>query len=218
VARLRVPTNARGLLRGDVRREATYALGSLGVGLLGSVVVTFGLIWSVAFAPIGLGFALFLAVAAFCRRVASWEGRRASALVGASWCPAMPPQAEANWFERLVRSLRSKRTYAELALTALGGPTAIVGVVVVLGSWFLAVRAVLEVVFIFAWPSAFDDAWGGSPLGALLVHTLPGVVAWLVGPIAIRQTNRMRSFAVLVLSTVRDRPQPDQPRSVSGIG
>jgi hypothetical protein len=193
-------------------------LGSLGVGVLGSVVVTFGLIWSIGFAVFGLGFLLFLCVGAFCQRVASWEVRRASALVGTSWAPSVLPRTEANVLERVVRQLRSKRTYADLALTALGGPTAIVGVVVVLGSWFLVVRALLEVVFIFTWPSAFDNAWGGSPLGALLVHTLPGVVAWWVGPSAIRTTNRMRASTVLALSSVRNKPQPGQSQILCTIG
>ena len=216
MAGVRLPTYARGLLRKDVGREATYALGSLGVGLLGSVVVIFGLIWSVASAPLGLGFVLFLVVAGLCQRVAVWEGRRASALVGAPWRPPMPPRTERNWFKRVVRRLRSRRTYAELALAAVGGPTAIVGVVVVLAAWFLSVRAVLEVVFVFAWPSALEDAWGGSPLGALLVHTLPGVVAWFFGPIAIRKTNRVRAAVVLTLSMVRDRPEsPACSRAVS---
>jgi len=207
-----------GWLQRDARHEATYALGSLGVGIFGSVVVTFGLIWSIAFAPVGLGFVLFLFVAAFCQRVASWEARRASALLGTSRVPKMQPRTEMNLFKRVVRQLRSKRTYAELALTALGGPTAIVGVVIVLGSWFLAVRALLEIAFIFTWPSAFDDAWGGSPLGALLVHTLPGVVAWCFGPMAIRKTNRMRASMVLALSSVRDTPPLDQSRSLCTIG
>jgi Putative sensor len=214
---MRLSAQAPGLLRRETRREATYALGSLGVGVLGSVVVTFGLIWSIGFAVFGLGFLLFLFVAAFCRRVSSWEARRASALVGTSWAPSVPPRTEVNVFERVVRQLRSKRTYADLALTALGGPTAIIGVVVVLGSWFLVVRALLEVVFIFTWPSAFDNAWGGSPLGALLVHTLPGAVAWWVGPLAIRATNRMRASTVLALSSVRDKHQPGQSRSLCTI-
>ena len=173
---------------------------------MGSVAVTFGLIWSIGFAVIGLGFVLFLIVAAFCQRVASWEARRATALVGKSWVPPPQPRTKVNVFERVVRQLRSRRTYAELALTAVGGPTAIVGVVVVLGSWYLVVRALLEVVFIFTWPSAFDNAWGGSPVGALLVHTLPGALAWCVGPMAIRKTNRMRAATVLSLSSVREKP------------
>lgn len=183
----------QGLLRADTRRQTWYAVSSLGLGLAGSVVVFFGAIWSVAFAVFGVGLLSFALVSAFADRLLLLECRRAAQLLGVVvHCP--PSDAvTGNALSRAMARVRRPMTYPRLLAVFLGGPTGFITAFVALGCWYLALRAVAEIVFVATWPEALDNAWGGSRFGALVVHTLPGAVAWFAGPTLIRRANYGRS-------------------------
>ena len=100
--------NWQGLLRADTRRQAWYAASSLALGLLGSVVVFFGLIWSVAFAVFGVGLALFRLVSSFADRLLLMECERAGRLLGIVIdCPPSDPVASGNVFGRATAKART---------------------------------------------------------------------------------------------------------------
>jgi hypothetical protein len=189
-----------GLLRADTHRQTWYAVSSLVLGLAGSVVVLFGAIWSVAFAVFGVGLLLFAVVSAFADRLLLLECRRAGQLLGVvvDW-PPIDAVAGGNALSRAMSKVRRPTTYRRLLAVFLGGPTGFVTALVALGCWYLALRGLAEVVFVFTWPEALDNAWGGSRVGALIVHTLPGVLAWFAGPLLIRRTNYGRAQVLRLL-------------------
>jgi hypothetical protein len=196
----------QGLLRADTRRQTWYAVSSLVLGLAGSVVVFFGAIWSVAFAVFGVGLLLFALVSAFGDRLLLLECTRAGQLLGV--VVDYPPSdvvASGNAFGRAIARVRRPRTYRRLLAVFLGGLTGFITALVALGCWYLALRGLAEVVLLATWPEALDNAWGGSRVGALIVHTLPGVLAWFAGPFLIRRANYGRSQVLRLLLEETER-------------
>jgi hypothetical protein len=193
----------QGLLRADTRAPTWYAVSSLVYGLVGTVVTVFGLIYSVAFAVFGIGLLLFSLLTTACDRLLLVESERAQRLLGvAVHCPPLPGDTGGNPFRRAIVMATRLRTYRRLLAVLLGGVTGLFTALVALGCWYLVVRGLLELSFVVVWPEGLDHAWGGSRLGALIVHTLPGVIAWLAGPFLIRQAGHAR--AQLVRSLVEE--------------
>ena len=209
----------QGLLRADTRAPTWYAVSSLAYGLVGTVVTVFGLIYSVAFAVFGIGLLLFSLLATACDRLLLVESERAQRLLGvAVHCPPSHPDTDGNPFRRAIATATRLRTYRRLLAVLLGGVTGLVTALVALGCWYLVLRGLLELSFVIVWPEALDNAWGGSRLGALIVHTLPGVIAWLAGPFLIRQAGRAR--AQLLRSLVEERgttPTAHSPRQAPPV-
>ena len=193
----------QGLLRADTRRQTWYAVSSLVLGLAGSVIVLFGAIWSVAFAVFGVGLLLFALVSVCGDRLLLLECRRAERLLGIVVDCSRSDAVNGNAFSRAIARVRRPRTYRRLLAVFLGGPTGFITALVALGCWYLVLRGLAEVVFVAVWPEALDNAWGGSRVGALIVHTLPGALAWFAGPFLIRRANdgRTQVFRVLVEET-----------------
>jgi hypothetical protein len=186
----------QGLLRPSVRRPTWYAVSALPLGLLGVLVIVFGLIYSGAFAIFGVGFLLFNAVVGFGDRLLALESRRAARLLGipaSGPAPAVEPEPHAGPFRRALARASRPETYRRLLAVLVGGVTGVFVALVALGCWYLVLRGVLELAFVAVWPEALDDAWGGSRTGALVVHVLPGVLAWFAGPALIARACRARA-------------------------
>lgn len=184
----------QGLARADTRGPTWYAVSSLAYGLVGTVIAVFGLIYSSAFLIFGVGLLLFSLLAGACDRIVLIESDRAQRFLGfVIECPPPHHNKQGNPFRRAIATAALPRTYRRLLAVLLGGLTGLVTALVALGCWYLLLRGLLEVVFVATWPAALDNAWGGSRLGALLVHTLPGVIAWFSGPFLICQASYARA-------------------------
>jgi hypothetical protein len=169
-------------------RLVLYSLVSLPIGILGCVLMFFGVLYSVVLAPIGL--ILFLLPTAAARLLARSERRRARRYLGLTVAePAPQAQTKRHLYARGVAGVRDEHARREVLHFLLAGPVGLGVTAVAAGSLFLIGRGLAELAFIPLWPAAFDDAWGGSMAGALFVHCSPGVIALIAGPWAIARAT-----------------------------
>jgi hypothetical protein len=187
-----VAPTRRGLLGADFWRRMLYAVVSLPVALVGFVltVVLVGVGAVVSLTVVG---AVFLVLAfGVTRGLAAFERARVR------WLLRLPaPMPRRRTGRGLLGRLRERRNWREAWFLLLNLPLAVLSFCTVLLLAVLLVRGATYPFLAAGNRSFYEQAWGGpSYLGAVAVHTVPGVLVLLFGPAVLRAVTGLQGRVV----------------------
>lgn len=205
------PGRRRGFLSADTWRRALHALLSPLLALVGFLMSLLLLALSSLLTLTIVGSFIFVPAFATIRGFVGLERRRARWLLRVSAGDPRRRAAHGGPIRRLRTRLTDPQTWRDVGFLMLNLPLGLLSFVTVFAVGFLIVRAVA---YPFeAWDNVpfYQDAWGGpSYLGAVAVHSGPGLLALIFGPMVIRAVTRLHGSAVRGM--ISDGGRTDAPR------
>lgn len=173
--------------------DAGRVLAAAPAAIVQTVATMFVVIYTVALTPIGVGLvALPFVRIAVTRRAAAARARTGLRDRDDPEADDDRGPADGRSIREAIRWALSTRARREVGFLLADGPIALLTALLVLAIFYLIGRALLEASFIVVWPSALHGAWGGSVVGALVVHCGPGVVAGIWGTRPIRWAGSLQ--------------------------
>jgi hypothetical protein len=183
-----------GFLGADAWRRTLYALLSLPAGLAGFVVTVLSLAVSAVLSVTVVGalcFNLAFALVRLCTRLERSLARRLLRLPAGE-----PPRREPvrpGPAGRLAARMTDRQSWRDIGFILVNLPVSILAAFVIVLAAVLIVRGVAYPFMAWGNVAYYHQAWGGPTYsGAVAVHSVPGLLTVILGPVVIRTVTGLQ--------------------------
>lgn len=183
-----------GFLGADTWRRTLYALLSLPAGFAGFVVTVLSLAVSAVLSVTVVGalcFNLAFALVQLCTRLERSLARRLLRLPAGE--PLRREPVRPGPAGRLAARMTDRQSWRDIGFILVNLPVSILAAFVIVLAAVLIVRGITYPFMAWGNVAYYHQAWGGPTyLGAVAVHSVPGLLTVILGPVVIRTVTGLQ--------------------------